>query len=103
MAESLEGSQDQGMKPLFDLVLRHVQPPQVEEGQFRLLGTIIEAKNYLGRITPGRIPPGAVKPNQAVKALDRDGKLIENGRIPKELAFRWLQRQPVEEATAPGT
>ena len=100
MAESLEGPQDQGMKPLFDLVLRHVQPPQVEEGQFRLLGTIIEANNYLGRIITGRITSGAVKPNQAVKALDRDGKLIENGRITKVLAFRGLERQPVEEAEA---
>ena len=100
MAESLEGPQDQGMKPLFDLVLRHVQPPQVEEGQFRLLGTIIEANNYLGRIITGRITSGSVKPNQAVKALDRDGKLIENGRITKVLAFRGLERQPVEEAEA---
>ena len=100
MAESLEGPQDQGMKPLFDLVLRHVQPPQVEEGQFRLLGTIIEANNYLGRIITGRITSGTVKPNQAVKALDRDGKLIENGRITKVLAFRGLERQPVEEAEA---
>ena len=100
MAESLEGPQDQGMKPLFDLVLRHVQPPQVEEGQFRLLGTIIEANNYLGRIITGRITSGTVKPNQAVKVLDRDGKLIENGRITKVLAFRGLERQPVEEAEA---
>ena len=100
MAESLEGPQDQGMKPLFDLVLRHVQPPQVEEGQFRLLGTIIEANNYLGRIITGRITAGTVKPNQAVKVLDRDGKLIENGRITKVLAFRGLERQPVEEAEA---
>jgi GTP-binding protein len=100
MAEQLEGPQDQGMKPLFDLVLRHVQPPQVEEGPFRLLGTIIEANNYLGRIITGRITSGTVKPNQTVKVLDRDGKLIENGRITKVLAFRGLERQPVDEAEA---
>jgi len=45
MATSLEGSQDDGMKPLFDLVLNHVPPPVIEEGPFRLLGTIIEANN----------------------------------------------------------
>ena len=43
MANSLEGSQDDGMKPLFELVLRHVPAPTVEEGPFRLLGTILEA------------------------------------------------------------
>jgi GTP-binding protein len=100
MAASLEGSHDDGMKPLFDLVLRHVHPPQVEDGPFRLLGTIIEANNYLGRIITGRITSGSVKPNQAVKVLDRDGKLIENGRVTKVLAFRGLERQPVEEAEA---
>src|SRR3954466_5597919 len=64
MATSLEGSHDDGMKPLFDLVLRHVPPPTVEEGPFRMLGTIMEANPYLGRIVTGRIRSGSVKPNQ---------------------------------------
>src|SRR5262249_20651529 len=41
MAEKPDGPKDQGMVPLFELVLRHVPPPTVEEGQFRLLGTIL--------------------------------------------------------------
>jgi GTP-binding protein len=100
MSESLEGPRDQGMKPLFELVLRHVKPPVVEQGPFRLLGTIIEANNYLGRIITGRITSGSIKPNQAVKVLDRDGKLVENGRVTKVLAFRGLERVPLEEAEA---
>jgi len=100
MATSLEGSHDDGMQPLFDLVLSHVQPPHVEEGPCRLLGTIIEANNYLGCIITGRITSGTVKPNQAVKVLTRDGALVETGRITKVLAFRGLERQPVEEAEA---
>src|SRR6202008_2539509 len=97
MAEKLDGPQDQGMTPLFDLVLKHVRPPVVEEGPFRLLGTIIEANNYLGRIITGRITSGSIKPNQAVKVLDRDGKLVESGRVTKVLAFRGLERVPIEE------
>ncbi len=100
MATSLEGSHDDGMKPLFDLILNHVKPPVVEEGPFRLLGTILEANNYLGRIVTGRITSGTVKPNQAVKVLDHTGKLVETGRITKVLAFRGLERQPIEEAQA---
>jgi GTP-binding protein len=100
MAEKLDGPQDQGMKPLFDLVLKHVKPPVVEQGPFRLLGTIIEANNYLGRIITGRITSGSVKPNQAVKVLDREGKLVETGRVTKVLAFRGLERVPLEEAEA---
>jgi GTP-binding protein len=100
MAASADGPKDQGMAPLFDLVLRHVAPPQVEHGAFRMLGTILEANPYLGRIVTGRITSGAVSPNQTVKVLDRDGNLIEEGRITKLLAFRGLERSPVETAEA---
>ena len=100
MAESADGPKDQGMRPLFELVLRHVQPPQVEEGPFRMLGTILEANPYLGRIVTGRITSGVLKPNQTVKVLDREGRLIENGRVTKILAFRGLERTAIEEAEA---
>ena len=100
MATTLEGSHDDGMKPLFDLVLSHVKAPAIDTGPFRLLGTIIEANNYLGRIITGRITSGSVKPNQNVKVLDREGKLVESGRITKVLAFRGIERVPIEEAEA---
>jgi len=89
-----------GMKPLFELVLKHVAPPVVEEGAFRLLGTILEANPYLGRIITGRIASGSVKPNQSVKVLSRDGKTVETGRISKILAFRGIERVPLEIAEA---
>ncbi len=95
-----ETENDKGMKPLFELVIKHVAPPVVEEGPFRLLGTILEANPYLGRIITGRIASGSVKPNQNVKVLSRDGKTVETGRISKILAFRGLERQPVELAEA---
>ena len=100
MATSLDGSHGDGMKPLFELILSHVKPPTVEEGPFRLLGTILEANPYLGRVVTGRITSGSVKPNQAVKVLDHDGTLVEAGRIMKVLAFRGLERVPVDEAEA---
>ena len=86
--------------PLFDLVVAHVKPPVVEEGPFRLLGTILEANPYLGRIITGRITSGSVKPNQAFKVLDANGALVEQGRISKVLGFRGLERVPVDEASA---
>jgi GTP-binding protein len=100
MAAAPEGPKDKGMAPLFDLMLRHVPPPVVEDGEFRMLATILEANPYLGRVLTGRISSGAIKPNQPVKALSREGKVVEVGRITKLLAFRGLERLPVEEATA---
>ena len=96
MATSPEGPKENGLAPLFDLVLDHVPPPKVEEGPFRMLGTILEANPFLGRIVTGRITAGQVRPNQAVKVLDRDGKVIEQGRVSKILAFRGIERQPIE-------
>ncbi|AVT79289.1 MULTISPECIES: translational GTPase TypA [Rhodopseudomonas] len=100
MSDKPDGDPSEGMKPLFELVLKHVHPPVVEEGPFRLLGTILEANPYLGRIITGRIASGTVKPNQAVKVLSRDGKLVEQGRISKILAFRGLERVPLDIAEA---
>jgi GTP-binding protein len=100
MADSPEGPKTAGMTPLFDLILRHVQPPHVETGPFRMLGTILEANPYLGRIVTGRITSGSVVPNQPVKVLDHRGKLIETGRITKVLAFRGLERTGVDRAEA---
>ena len=100
MAESPDAAHDVGMQPLFDLVLKHVAPPTVEQGPFRMLGTILEANPYLGRIITGRVASGTVKPNQSIKVLSRDGKLVETGRISKVLAFRGLERTAIDEAEA---
>jgi GTP-binding protein len=99
MAESADGPK-QSMAPLFDLISRHVAPPAVDNGPFRMLGTILEANPYLGRIVTGRITSGTVRPNQAIKVLDRNGNLIEQGRVSKLLAFRGLERQAIEEGVA---
>ncbi|MGV2980160.1 translational GTPase TypA [Camelimonas sp. ID_303_24] len=96
MAEAPEGPSDQGLAPLFDLVLRHVPEAKVEPGQFRMLGTLLEANPFLGRIITGRIASGTVKPNQTIKVIDRHGNLVENGRVSKILAFRGIERQPIE-------
>ena len=86
--------------PLFDLVLKHVPQPTVEDGPFRLLATTLEADPYLGRILTGRITSGSVKPNQTIKALSREGRLIETARVTKVLAFRGLERTAVDVAEA---
>ena len=100
MAVAPDGPKQAGMAPLLDLLVRHIAPPCVEAGAFRMLGTILEANPYLGRIVTGRITSGMVKPNQGVKVIDRTGKLVEEGRVTKLLAFRGLERSPIEEASA---
>ncbi len=84
------------MAPLFDLVVSHVPPPRVQDGPFRLLATTISSDPFLGRILTGRVASGSVRANQTVKVLGRDGGLVEQGRVSKVLAFRGLERVPIE-------
>jgi GTP-binding protein len=99
MANSPDGPKE-NMGPLFDLVLKHVEAPKVIEGGFRMLGTLLEANPYLGRVVTGRIFSGSIKANAPVKVLDRLGNLVEQGRVSKILAFRGIERTPIEEAEA---
>ncbi len=89
------------MAPLFDLICDYVPSPKVEADKpFAMLGTLIENNPYLGRLVTGRIMSGTVKTNQSVKALDLDNNLVENFRISKILAFRGIERVPLDEAAA---
>ncbi len=89
------------LTPLFELILSHYEPPSVDpDGPFAMLVTMLEANPYLGRILTGRIESGRIRQNDPIKALGPDGKLLENSRATKILAFRGLERQPVEEAIA---
>ncbi len=99
-AESMEAPRE-NLNPLFDLILRHVPPPVVDTtGAFKMLATTLEYDPYVGRILTGRIHTGIAKINMAVKALSRDGTVIEDGRLTKLFAFRGLDRVPVESAEA---
>ncbi|HEU0060671.1 MAG TPA: translational GTPase TypA [Hyphomicrobiaceae bacterium] len=88
------------LRPLFELIVRHVPEPVVEDGPFRMLATTLEVDPYLGRILTGRITSGKIQANQTIKALRRDGTLIETARITKVLAFRGLERSAIDVAEA---
>ena len=98
-----ENSEERGgdMRPLFEKVLAYVPSPTVaDDGPFKMLATTLESDPYIGRVLTGRILSGAVRPNMTVKALDRDGRVVERTRITKVLAFRGISRTAVEEARA---
>jgi GTP-binding protein len=99
MSRTPDGEQ-KDMQPLFELVMSHVPAPTVHEGSFTMLATLLESSPFLGRILTGRITSGTVKPNMAIKALSRDGTVVETGRVSKILAFRGTERQPIEEGVA---
>jgi len=95
MAAEPEGPKED-MAPLLDKVVAHVPAPTVESGPFRMLVTTIERNPFLGRLLTGRIFSGQVRAGDAIHTLDRDGHEVEKGRVSKVLAFRGLERQPIE-------
>jgi GTP-binding protein len=99
-ADNPEGPMDD-MAPLFNLIVKHTPAPDVQPDEpFRMLATTLEADPYLGRILTGKILSGVLTRNMNIKVLNRDGENVEQTRVTKLLAFRGLERAPVDEASA---
>ncbi len=91
------------LSALFDLIVDHVPGPAQttrRDEPFRMLATTLGADPFIGRILTGRVESGTLKTGETVKALSRDGALVENFRVTKILAFRGLTQQPIELAEA---
>ncbi|MGK2911304.1 MAG: translational GTPase TypA [Sphingobium sp.] len=89
------------LTPMFQTIVDHVPEPSADpNGPFKFLVTLLDRDNFLGRVLTGLVFSGSVKTNQAIHALDNDGKIIETGRASKIMSFRGLERVPVDEAKA---
>ena len=98
----LDGKRD-GLDALFDLILEHVpSPAQITETDkpFTMLATTLGGDPFLGRLLTGRVETGTLKAGQTIKAMSRDGTLIENFRCTKILGFRGLEQTAIEVAEA---
>ena len=91
----------ENLNPLYDLIVSHVRAPVADrDAPFTMLATTLEVNPYLGRLLTGRITSGRIRPNTTIKAMTRTGDLLEQARVTKILAFRGLERTPIEEAEA---
>jgi GTP-binding protein len=96
----LEGAR-KDLSPMFDLILRHVPAPTCDPAKpFALTATILEYDNFLGRVLTGRVEQGIARLNMPVRVLAPDGTVKETARLTKLLAYRGLDRAPVETAEA---
>jgi len=89
------------LTPMFKTIVGHVPAPKADpDGPFKFLVTLLDRDNFLGRILTGLIFSGSIKVNAPIQVLDPDGNIVETGRASKLLAFRGLERVPVDEAQA---
>ncbi len=97
---TLDGPREE-IAPLLDLIVERVVIANGDaEAPFAMLATILEYDPFLGRIITGRIHTGRLRANMTAKVLTIDGKEIEQTRLTKLLAFRGLERVPLEFAEA---
>jgi len=88
------------MRPLFETILKHVEPPQGNSSSpLQMQISALDYSTYTGRLGVGRITNGKIKPGQVVVVMNED-KQIAQGRINQVLGFKGLERVPVEEAEA---
>ncbi len=98
----LDGPRE-NLDALFDLIIEHVPAPaQIAEQDkpFAMLATTLGGDPFLGRLLTGRVETGTLKAGQTIKAMARDGSLIENFRVTKILAFRGLEQTAIDVAEA---
>ncbi|MDR1609416.1 MAG: translational GTPase TypA [Holosporales bacterium] len=99
---NLESDERKDMVPLLDTIVEYVPNASIIEGEsFRMLVTMLEYDQYLGRILTGKILSGTATINDAVHVLRGgvDGG-VERSRLTKLLSFEGLKRVPVESAVA---
>ncbi len=100
-ASTDEDAREGTLAPLFETIVSHVPAPSADpDGPFKFLVTLLDRDNFLGRILTGLVASGTVRTNMPIHALDNDGKVVETGRASKIMAFRGLERVPVDEANA---
>src|SRR5215471_14630920 len=64
--------------PLYDAILKHVPPPEVEpDGPLQMLVVTLDYSDYVGRIAIGRVVAGKIRKTQRVALLKHDGKRID--------------------------
>lgn len=95
-----QGHRELGMEILFEKIVSHVPPPQVDPvGPFQMQISALDYSNYIGVIGIGRIQRGSISRNTQVKVVSADGA-VRNGRILQILGFHGLERVEFQNASA---
>ncbi len=88
------------MQPLFETIIKHVPPPEVDrDGPFQMQISALDYSSYVGVIGVGRITRGQVQPNMPVAIVDSSGE-IRRGKVLQVKNYLGLERIDSELAEA---
>ena len=92
--------QKPGMDPIFDLIVKEIPEPKVqEEGPLQLQCALSDYNDYVGRMAIGRIQRGTIKVGQTVTCARLDGS-TKQFKILKLIGYYGLKKVEIEEASA---
>ncbi|HET9719989.1 MAG TPA: translational GTPase TypA [Solirubrobacteraceae bacterium] len=95
---SFDPTQPQDLRPLLDLLVSHIPPPEYEEGHpLQAHVTNLDASPYVGRIAICRVRQGTVRRGETVAWCRADGS-IDRVRISELYVTEALERVTAEEA-----
>ncbi|MBE5759331.1 MAG: translational GTPase TypA [Clostridiales bacterium] len=90
------------LKPLFETILSHIDPPEVDtEGPLQVLVSSIEYNDYVGRMAIGKIERGEIRNGQQVVLCDyHDKSIMQTNKVTALYVYDGLKKAPVESAKA---
>lgn len=87
------------LRPLFDLIVKTIPPPEGDEGGIlQLLVTNIDYNDYVGRLAIGRIFSGKVRIGDTVAIINNKGETVKT-KITSIYTFQGLERMEAKEAS----
>lgn len=94
-----ENKKTDSVEDLFTTIIEHIAAPQDRSTEkFSLVATMLENDSYVGRLITGKIYSGNIKVGDNLKALSRNGEIIEKAKVSKLMVFSGLNKVAVEEA-----
>ncbi len=97
-ASTEAGQEGSDLRPLLDLLVAHVPPPEYEEGRaLQALVTNLDASPYVGRLAICRVHNGVLRKGVPVAWCRRDGT-VERAAVTELYAMDGLRRVDVDSA-----
>ena len=91
---------EDNMESLLDIIINKVSPPNVNiDGPLQMQISALDSNSYVGVIGIGRITRGALKTNENVVVIDRDGNERKE-RVLQVMGHQGLERVQVDSAAA---
>lgn len=92
-------TQTDNILPLMDGIIKHVPPPNTNEGFLQMQITSLDYSSFLGRIAVGKVTRGSIKENQPIALVQADGS-IKKSRVKELYVFEGMGKRRVTEVVA---